>query len=70
MKLKLNEPRRTDNGYIKPLSHFSDDKANQYAIFEVQEVFPTHYRIFTTTLNKSEIRTALGLPKKEVISIQ
>ena len=70
MKLRINQPIRTENGYIKPLSHLSKDKANQYAIFEVQVIFPTYYRIFTTTLNKSEIRTALGLPKKEVISIQ
>lgn len=70
MDLKVGRSYEIDGGYIIPRSHFSDDKANQFAIVEILALGDNgHYTKTHTTLTKRQIRKALQIPKNERIAI-
>ena len=68
--LKKGKMYQTATGYIIPRSQLAGVKALQYAIFEVLELKENgRYIKRHTTLSPVEIKAALGLSKRERITI-
>lgn len=69
MTLKINSMYKVAGGYVIPRSHFSEDAAPNFAIFEVLQGGESHFVKKHTTFNRKELRKVLGLGKGEKVEI-
>ena len=69
MVLKINSMYKVDGGFIIPRSHFSEDAAPNYAIFELLQGGESHFVKKHTTFNRKELRKVLGLGKDEKVEL-
>lgn len=69
MTLKINSMYKVSGGYLIPRSHWSDDAAPQFAIFEKLQGGKTNYIKSTITLTMKECRKMFGLGAKEGVKI-
>lgn len=69
MTLKINSMYKVAGGYLIPRSHWSEDAAPQYAIFERLQGGETNFIKSTITLTMKECRKLLGLGAKEGVKL-
>ena len=69
MTLKLNCMYKVADGYIIPRSHWSEDAAPKYAIFEHLHGGETRFIKEHITLSIKECRKVFGIGAKEGVAI-
>lgn len=69
MVLKINGMYKIAGGYLIPRSHWSEDAAPNYAIFEKLQGGEGHYIKTHVTLTLKECRKLFSLSTKEGVKI-
>lgn len=69
MVLKINGMYKIAGGYLIPRSHWSEDAAPNYAIFEILHGGDGRFSKTHTTLTIKECRKMFGLGAKEGVKI-
>lgn len=69
MVLKINCMYKIAGGYLIPRSHWSEDAAPNYAIFEILHGGDGKFSKTHTTLTIKECRKMFGLSTKEGVKI-
>lgn len=69
MVIKINGMYKIAGGYLIPRSHFSEDAAPNYAIFEILHGGDGRFSKAHTTMTIKECRKILGLGAKEGVKI-
>ena len=69
MTLKINSMYKIAGGFLIPRSHWSEDAAPNYAIFEILRGGDNRFSKSHTTLTIKECRKILGIGAKEGVKI-